>query len=229
MNRIHETKHRNNIPAIHVTHDYFKNWFFSSTIFECNKFDWKIRNLGSLPIFKKNLLKFTWSCANSIFDINNPYGIKLLKWLRLDLSHLHDHKFRHCFQDIQNPLCDWSSDTETTTHFFLYCPSFQTPRQTLLNNIRNINEWILSHGKDQLIQTFLHGNTKCTLTVNRLSLNATIEYLLSTEKIQISSFQLINVVRCAIWYHLYNLKNVKNTHGGVLILVKLQSKSLQLY
>ena len=25
------------------------------------------------------------------------------------------------------------------------------------------------------------------------------------------------VVRCAIWYHLYNLKNVKNTRGGVLI------------
>ena len=28
---------------------------------------------------------------------------------------------------------------------------------------------------------------------------------------------------CAIWYHLYNLKNVKNTHGGVLLLVKLQA------
>ena len=27
------------------------------------------------------------------------------------------------------------------------------------------------------------------------------------------------VVRCAIWYHLYNLKDVKNTHGGVLSLV----------
>ena len=27
------------------------------------------------------------------------------------------------------------------------------------------------------------------------------------------------MVRCAIWYHLYNLKNVKNIHGGVLILV----------
>ena len=23
-------------------------------------------------------------------------------------------------------------------------------------------------------------------------------------------------MRCAIWYHLYNLKNVKNTHEGVL-------------
>ena len=31
------------------------------------------------------------------------------------------------------------------------------------------------------------------------------------------------VVRCAIWYHLYNFKNVKNTHAGVLILVKLQA------
>ena len=26
-------------------------------------------------------------------------------------------------------------------------------------------------------------------------------------------------MRCATWYHLYNLKNVKNTHGGVLVLV----------
>ena len=32
------------------------------------------------------------------------------------------------------------------------------------------------------------------------------------------------VMRCAIWYHLYNLNNVKNTHGGLLLLVK--SKSL---
>ena len=29
----------------------------------------------------------------------------------------------------------------------------------------------------------------------------------------------------AIWYHLYNLKNVKKTHGGVLLLVKLQALS----
>ena len=31
-------------------------------------------------------------------------------------------------------------------------------------------------------------------------------------------------MQCAIWYHLYNLKNVKNTHGGVLLLVKLQAE-----
>ena len=33
---------------------------------------------------------------------------------------------------------------------------------------------------------------------------------------------------CAIWYHLYNSKNMKNTHGGVLLLVKLQDSDLRL-
>ena len=30
---------------------------------------------------------------------------------------------------------------------------------------------------------------------------------------------------CGIWYHLCNLKNVKNTHGEILLLVKLQAAS----
>ena len=38
-----------------------------------------------------------------------------------------------------------------------------------------------------------------------------------------------DVMFCAIWYHLYNLKNVKNTHGGVSLLVKIKAFSLQLY
>ena len=29
-------------------------------------------------------------------------------------------------------------------------------------------------------------------------------------------------MRCAICYHLYNLKNVKNIHGRVLLLVKVK-------
>ena len=33
----------------------------------------------------------------------------------------------------------------------------------------------------------------------------------------------LNETLCAIWYRLYNLKNLKNTHRGVLLLVKLQA------
>ena len=32
-----------------------------------------------------------------------------------------------------------------------------------------------------------------------------------------------------ILYHLYNLKNVKNSHGGVLVFVKLQAKVFKGY
>ena len=45
-------------------------------------------------------------CEKSIVDIYNPYRIKLLSRLHLGLSHFHDHKFRHCFQDTANPSCD---------------------------------------------------------------------------------------------------------------------------
>ena len=34
---------------------------------------------------------------------------------------------------------------------------------------------------------------------------------------------------CAIWYHRYNFKKVKNTHGGVIFLVKVAGLTLQLY
>ena len=36
---------------------------------------------------------------------------------------------------------------------------------------------------------------------------------------------LLYVLFCAIWYHLYNLKNVKSTYGRVLLLVKVQAEA----
>ena len=47
--------------------------------------------------FNLPLLKFVRSVANSVFEVNNPYGLQLLTRLRLGLSHLRYHKFRHKF------------------------------------------------------------------------------------------------------------------------------------
>ena len=44
----------------------------------------------------------------------------------------------------------------------------------------------------------------------------------------LSFLRNIYMMLCAIWYHLYNLKNLKNTHGGVLLLLKLQTKACNL-
>ena len=75
---VHNTRLSYNIPPIKVRHDYFKNSIFPSAISECNKHDFNIRNSASVNTSKKRLLSFIWLCANSIFDIHNRLGIKLL-------------------------------------------------------------------------------------------------------------------------------------------------------
>ena len=42
---------------------------------------------------------------NSIFSIYDPLGVKLLTRLRLQVSHLNEHKFRHGFGDTINAMC----------------------------------------------------------------------------------------------------------------------------
>ena len=86
VNRVHNTKLSHSIPSIRVRYGYFKNSFFLPAISEWNKLDLNIRNSASLNTFKKKLLNFIRSCANSIFDIYNPLGIKLLTRLHIGLS-----------------------------------------------------------------------------------------------------------------------------------------------
>ena len=46
-----------------------------------------------------------------------------------------------------------------------------------------------------------------------------------TSKLCIDDYGVnIYLMLCVIYYHLYSFKNAKNTHGGVLLLVKLESK-----
>ena len=182
FNRVHNTRLNYNIPPIKVRHNYFKNSFFPSAITELNKFKLNIRNSANLNIFKKKPLNFIRPCANSIFNIHNPLRIKLLTRLRLGLSHLHEHKFRHYFQDTLNPLCECSKDIESTMHFFLHCTNFLIPRQTLFQKIRNIDDSILSQSETQLTQTLLYGNQNYHSSINKLIIISTIEYLISTER-----------------------------------------------
>ena len=56
--------------------------------------------------------------ADSTYKIPNQIGKKLLTRLRLGLSDLSEHKFRHNFADFVNPLCSCNIKAETTLPFF---------------------------------------------------------------------------------------------------------------
>ena len=100
--------------------------FFPFSIVEWNKPSRKVRTSENIRIFKKRsffgLLEFIRTLPNSIFDIYNPCGIKLLTRLRLGLSHLSEHKFKYGFNDTINPICISGGDIESINHFFLHCP-----------------------------------------------------------------------------------------------------------
>ena len=156
-----------NISNLKTRSNFFRNSFFPSTITECNKLDRDIRNSDSLNVFKLSLLKFVRPVANSVFEINNPYGLKLLARLHLGLSHLRYHKFRHNFQDCINPICACGLEMETTTHLFLHCPVFQSARQSLLTNIKKIDEIILKKHDKLITKTLLYGDDKFDFSCNK--------------------------------------------------------------
>ena len=156
-----------NISNIKTRSNFFRNSFFPSTVTEWNKLDRDICNSDSLNVFKLPLLKFVRPVANSVFEINNPYDLKLLTRLRLGLSHLRYHKFRHNFQDCINPICACGLEMETTTHLFLHCPVFQSARQSLLTNIKKIDEIILKKHDKLITKTLLYGDDKFDFSCNK--------------------------------------------------------------
>ena len=129
-NSNYNTRNTDKITPFHIKHNFFKNSFFSYTVIEWNH----LRTAGaSLSVFKKN--KFIRRSPNNVFNCHNCKGIKYLTRLRLGLSHLREHKFKHSFQDTLNSFCSCGLDVETNTHFFLYCPLFTNQRRTLLSTV----------------------------------------------------------------------------------------------
>ena len=79
----------------------------------------EIRNIVSVNKFKEIILSFIRPKENSVFAIHDTKGLKLLTRLRLNFSHLNEHKFRHGFKDTVDPMCKCGLETKTTIHFLL--------------------------------------------------------------------------------------------------------------
>ena len=75
-----------------------------------------------------------------------------------------------------------SLDIETTSHYFLHCPLFHAERSTLLNNINEIDSTIFNKSDSVVTRILLYGNESFKDEVNLLILNATIDFVLSTNR-----------------------------------------------
>ena len=90
---------------------------------------------------------------NKTISIYDHLGIKLLNRLRVDFSHLNEHKFRHKFADTLNPLCSCSLETKS-------CQYYNNIHITLMNELNNIDNSITSRQPNELLRIIFYGDYK---------------------------------------------------------------------
>ena len=180
----YNTHNSEDIPTYHCRTDSFNNSFFPWTIREWNKLDLGIRK-STYSVFRQYLLKVIWPQPSVHFNVYNFTGLRLLARLRLGLSHLNEHRFNHN-QNCINPLCICSLEVESISHFFLHCLHYNDIRETLLNELKLIDENILKLSGNKLINLLLYGDSKFDSNKNTRLLNAAIKYVIDSGRFTVS-------------------------------------------
>ena len=183
-NQLFNFRNRNRIPNVFCRTEFFRNSFFPSVISEWNKLNEHLASSESFSIFRSRLLKQIRPLGNSIFNVSNTIGIQHLTRLRLGLSHLREHKFRHHFNDTLNPLCPCNSEVESVSHFFLHCHFFDNERIILMNEILNIDPDINLLDDISISNLLLYGSKKYSNEINKKILEISIKYILTSKRFE---------------------------------------------
>ena len=67
-------------------------------------------------MFQIEVLSIIRLPAQSAFGIHDPIGSSFLSHIRVGLSRLNRHKFKHNFRDTVNPICPTNDGIEDTEH-----------------------------------------------------------------------------------------------------------------
>ena len=167
------------------------NSSFPNVVNEWNKLDVRITNITSHNAFKNYLLSFIRLLHFDIFGIHKPVGLQLLTRLQLGLSQLNQHKFKHDFRDFLNTVYACNLGSETTSYYLLCCHLFQIKRRTLLNDIKKIDEHIITDPKTELYQILLNGNERYSYDTHRMILLSTITLCIDSKRLDQSLFYFV--------------------------------------
>ena len=144
----------------------FKNTFFPYCINECNNLTVEIRNSKSVSVLKK-LNECEKKRKLNILNLF-PLAVKLLTCLRLQFSHLNEHRFRYGFGDTINPMCACGSEVETTEHF-------------LFENLEKVDPSFLNLNNKDKVSFLLYGSQSPTSkSSNHEILKFVINYIKKT-------------------------------------------------
>ena len=134
----------------------FSKTFFPLCIEEWNKLNPEIRNAKSIYKFKKSII--TEKLENSLYNVRDPIGVKLLSRLRLRFTHLKGHKFRHGFSETVHSMCPCGTDLETTAHFLLRCNCFSNQGSELFDYLDRLDPSFSTLSTKEKAASLLYGS-----------------------------------------------------------------------
>ena len=171
------------LRPIHCSKPY-KQSFFPSTILDWNNLEKDIKEANSKQIFKNRLLNKIRPKKSSYFGIRDNDKVRYLTMLRVGLSPLREHKFRHGFLDTSDPLCIVCKKKEDTEHFLLLCKSYTLSRTILMHNISEVvgENWS-GLPRRTMASILLYGRKDLDNHANFKILNHVLEFIVKTKRL----------------------------------------------
>ena len=120
----------------------------------------------------------------------------------MGLSHLNEYKFKHNSRDFLKPLCACTLGPETTFHYLLGRYLFQTEWRTLLNDIKEVDEHLITDHKNDLDQILLYENWRYRYDTNGMVLLSTIRFFIDSRRFDLLLFYFAFYVRQKLYLSL---------------------------
>ena len=164
----------------------FKSSFYPNCLSEWDELDPEIKFSTSVSVFKKRILSLIGPTCKRVYSIFDPKGLSILTQLRVGLSKLNSHKFRHNFRDTLNPMCPINDGIEDTEHFLLLCHAYALIRCDLLDSVNAIlqTNGLSNLSLQEMTKVLLYGHERLPADANKKILLATLEYIHASERFQ---------------------------------------------
>ena len=127
----------------------------------------------SLSSFRNALLRVGWPTAKPVYNIHNTIGLKFVTRLRLGLSHLNEHKFKHNLHNCINPLWSCSLEIKSFSRFFMYCNYFTSIRSACFGDLQSVDANIPNFPDNEILELLLYCSPKLDFSQN----NKVIKFL----------------------------------------------------
>ena len=160
-----------------------KSILYPNCLSEWNKLELRLRPVPSIAVLKKKLLSIICPPPppKYVYEVHDPKGLSHLTQLRVGLSKLTCHKFKHDFRDTINPMCPKNDAMVLRIRdtFLTLCPSFDVQRQDLLAGIIKLSRPLLqitNLSNDALLQLLLYGDQDLSYDLNKNALELSLQF-----------------------------------------------------